>query len=561
MSKEDKKETKYLYGAAVQGIQNFIFQTNKLKEIVGASELVEQICTTAFDDYGGKVEEGKSVLRAAGNIKHIFDAKEDCEKTVFEFPRKVMTMAPGITISQAVVSMPMKTKEGNLVSDYETISNELEQRLRTQRNKAVRSMTLGLMAISRTPSTGLPAVDEVKRKYSDSKEIIDAGSKEKLDTVDKKEKREKEKNFDKSNVYKDLMDTIANRYVYHNEIAYDLEKLEGDNSWLAVIHADGNGMGMIVQEVCKNADYATEFSRLIDEISKESAHEAYKNVEEECQKKKKLFLNDGVIPLRPVVLGGDDLTLICRADLAVDFTRFYMENFEKFSKDKFNSSERIWKDDLGIKDVVKNGLTVCAGISFIKSSYPFHYAVKLAESLCKRAKKAAKKIDSELAPSCLMFHKVQDSFVEDFNEIAKRELTPQLNLSFECGPYYCGKRAEQYADGTLIPKGEKAESENCKRTIEQLLQEVSCLDVKESNAIKSHFRQWLSLLFDNVDAANQKMKRLRAINVQAKNMIAECFENLSENEEKKIPYHDILSLTSILTQETKKGGNKHEQNN
>ena len=34
---------KYLYGAAVQGIQNFIFQTNELKDIVGASELVEDI--------------------------------------------------------------------------------------------------------------------------------------------------------------------------------------------------------------------------------------------------------------------------------------------------------------------------------------------------------------------------------------------------------------------------------------------------------------------------------------------------------------------------------------
>ena len=34
---------KYLYGAAVQGIQNFIFQTNELKDIAGASELVEKL--------------------------------------------------------------------------------------------------------------------------------------------------------------------------------------------------------------------------------------------------------------------------------------------------------------------------------------------------------------------------------------------------------------------------------------------------------------------------------------------------------------------------------------
>ena len=33
--------TKFLYGASVQGFQRFIFQTNELKDIVGASELVE----------------------------------------------------------------------------------------------------------------------------------------------------------------------------------------------------------------------------------------------------------------------------------------------------------------------------------------------------------------------------------------------------------------------------------------------------------------------------------------------------------------------------------------
>ena len=44
--------SKYLYGAAVQGIQDFIFKTNELKHVVGASEWVEQICTTAFDEFG-----------------------------------------------------------------------------------------------------------------------------------------------------------------------------------------------------------------------------------------------------------------------------------------------------------------------------------------------------------------------------------------------------------------------------------------------------------------------------------------------------------------------------
>ncbi len=97
--------TKYLYGASIQGIQSFIFQTNKLKEIVGGSELVEEICTTKFYDFINSDEEDPNViLSAAGNIKYIAD-KETCERLVKKFPKEVMTMAPGVTVSQAVVKI------------------------------------------------------------------------------------------------------------------------------------------------------------------------------------------------------------------------------------------------------------------------------------------------------------------------------------------------------------------------------------------------------------------------------------------------------------------------
>ena len=96
-------ETKFLYGAAVQGIQSFIFQTNELQDIAGASNLVAEICSTMFDEFGKDGEQGDSIVRAAGNIKFLFKNREDCEKAVREFPKKVMEAAPGITISQAVV--------------------------------------------------------------------------------------------------------------------------------------------------------------------------------------------------------------------------------------------------------------------------------------------------------------------------------------------------------------------------------------------------------------------------------------------------------------------------
>jgi hypothetical protein len=501
----------YLYGASVQGIQGFIFQTNKLKEIAGASELVEQICSEAFGKILGKAdckdpkmikEDPNWIIGAAGKVVYIFENEEDCKNVVLTFAKKVMTMAPGITISQAVVKI-----EGEY-SDYEKASNELEKRLRTQRNRASRPLTLGLMAIRRAPTTGLSAVE-----YTEKDGLTDEASSRKR----------------QSGQTKTLMEKLANvENLSHKEIAYDFENLteKGKNKWIAVIHADGNGLGKIVEAVCKEAEESKKFSGLLDNITKESAQKAYSNVE-------KLFNNSKFIPIRPVVLGGDDLTVICRGDLAMKFTKIFLETFEEKSKEQLRILDKY--------EIVKKGLTACAGIVFIKSSYPFHYAVTLAESLCKRAKEKAKNIDPNLAPSCLMFHKVQDSFVEDFKEIAKRELTPQDKLSFEYGPYYCGNHAKSF--------GKK-----CENTVDSLLRNLELFEEKEGNAIKSHIRQWVSLLFDNVDAANQKMKRLRTVNEKARDMIDAKYEKLDLldlSTEESIPYYDMLSLASIMYVETK----------
>ena len=139
----------YLYGASVQGIQSFIFQTNKLKDIVGASAMVDLICTEWFDPFA---QDGVSIQRAAGNVKHLYYSEEACRKAVREFPKRVMTGAPGITISQAVV----RYEDEN---GYEDAALKLEQRLREQRNRPAASLTLGLMGIERSRTTGLPAAE------------------------------------------------------------------------------------------------------------------------------------------------------------------------------------------------------------------------------------------------------------------------------------------------------------------------------------------------------------------------------------------------------------------
>jgi hypothetical protein len=143
----------YLYGASVQGIQGFIFQTNKLKEIVGASELVEQICTNEFDTFcqkkGIQLSCDDVIIKAAGNIKYLFQSDEDCKKVVREFPKHIANLAPGITISQAIVKYSENLPDA---------INALETKLKAQRSKVSMPVEPGFMGLERDRRAGGVAV-------------------------------------------------------------------------------------------------------------------------------------------------------------------------------------------------------------------------------------------------------------------------------------------------------------------------------------------------------------------------------------------------------------------
>ncbi len=517
-----EEKTKYLYGAAVQGIQGFIFQTNKLREIVGASELVEEICTDLFVDLFTKVgieyKDENCILHAAGNIKYVFDNEEECSKITRVFPKVVQEFAPGITASQAVVKM-----EGAF-SDFKNAVGKLETRLRVQRNKPMRSATLGLMGIQRSRQTGLPVIS--KPNDEGKNDLIDAGTWAKLYEIDKKENKVRKKTtlslckkaFCKTDEEK--------RQLKHDRVAYDIEKITQNNDWIAIIHADGNGLGQIVQAIGTDEEQFKAFSESIDTATKAAAVAAYHRVKDHFDESK-------FIPIRPIVLGGDDLTVICRADLALDYVTEFIKQFEE--KTKFVVE---YKDKLGF-----NHLTACAGIAYIKSSFPFYYGYALAEALCSKAKEDAKKDleDGELAQSCLMFHKVQDSFTEDWKAIVKRELTPQEKTSFEFGPYYVKEKRDE-----------------TKWLVSDLTEKAKLLESKEGNAVKSHLRNWISLLHDNPDMAVQKLARLKSMlpDTEEGKELLKLVKDVTDdtrlrNDVTIFPVYDLLTIHTINTQKTK----------
>jgi len=345
--------SRYLYGASVQGIQGFIFETNKLQEIVGASEIVKDINKKFIDDI--KDYNTKLIMSAAGNMKAVFNNRDELQKFILEFKKQILNMAYGITFSEAVIEI--KGEEPN--SD-ERVS--LEENLKIQRNRPNIPLDLSLNITKLAPSTAKSVVKHIKIQNKST--AIDMATKLKREAYDK---------FKNDNP--------------RNKEFSDISDFSNTKNKIAIIHIDGNGLGNIIKNL---KTPISEFSKNLDDATKKAFE----------------LSRDDTMDIREVILGGDDVTVICNANNALDFTKNFLKNFEIESKNR-----------LGTK------LTACAGIAYCNEKYPFHYAIDLAEELCKETKKDAKKIDKDLAPSSLMFHNIQSSNYQSWDKFIEDELT------------------------------------------------------------------------------------------------------------------------------------------
>lgn len=518
----------YLYGFNINSIQPYIFQTGKLKEIIGGSELVEQICKDQFIELlGERFEENNLIQSAAGRVRYLFEDKESCQSFVRDFPMQVIKRLPGAAFTQALV-----TVKGNL--DYCDLWN-LEKRLDTQRNRTFPSLAPDWMIVARAPRTGGPLFQETNAAGG-GKDLLDQEQWAKIKTT-----RNILKKPDEKSLFSKFIDKGS---IPKSAFATEFEDLlpAGDKKkgWLAVVHADGNSLGRLIQNLSlqfsKNksdqlAQFLRRFSVTLDEATCKAVTKAFEKVvrpvyEYEGEKSSKALL-----ALRPIILGGDDLTLIIRGNLALDFTAAYLKSFEDQTKLLFGPLA----DEFELEEL-RAGMTACAGISFVKFNYPFHYAVELSESLCKYSKGISKKLSDPSIPSCLAFHKVQSSFVGDYQELIDGPLSvPKEKVQFNNGPYFLHETVGYH-------------------TVDQLQQWIKAIN--RQDAPKSRLREWLTELKINPNSADQLMKRIHQLyppKYLEKLGLYQPFpfkREIRNEENKKIeasftPIYDMISMSSI----------------
>jgi predicted nucleic acid binding AN1-type Zn finger protein len=125
-----------------------------------------------------------------------------------------------------------------------------------------------------------------------------------------------------------------------------------------------------------------------------------------------------------------------------------------------------------------------------------------------------------------MFHKVQDSFIVDYKDIERRELTTKDGLSFKAGPYY------------IHPQ-------DSKNTVKDLAKASELLSSDNGDGIKSGIRNWVSLRIEDKNKAEQRKNRMLDIFAEGS-----VIKTLTCEDGNRCIAYDVLAYHTIMNQET-----------
>ena len=400
-----------------KSIQDYILRSGRLRHIVGASELIDSFTSELLDDVlvALGLAEGKDIKfsRRAGGAVYLFSTRREARDTFRDLWSLIMRQyAPGLEFMIA---------QGEGVTDYAAYQQALGG-LQAARNRQPPTLPNGGPVTRYAPRTGQPAVShDAKLGFQDA-----ATSRFGLDRFWRRGGLTA-KFADKDSVSINAWP----RNLEHNPSDGDRTDFPfwPDNHYLGLVHADGNGLGQLLIQLGEQVqshpemfiDLFRDFSTAITEATCAAAQDATQQVLLPARGNPHETKAVGAIPARPIVLGGDDLTILVRADLAIPFTRTFLTAFEHRSREKLEPLHGKYPTIKGVPEE----LTAGAGIAFVKSNHPFHLAHELAESLARFAKDRAKeqKDTHGRIPPTLAFHRVTTASHGDYADIRQQEMT------------------------------------------------------------------------------------------------------------------------------------------
>lgn len=395
-----------LTGIDILGIQSYVFASNRLRDVLAASWLAEHVTSRPSLAQWGR-SEVNVLLAAGGNAIVEFGALDDAKQWTASYSRWVQDTAPGL--ETAVVHR--EYDRGGLAWALKALAIDLA-RVKAARRPS--TPQLGLSVIAACAITGLPAT-----AIDRTQNVLVSPRVQKLRArVDSARER-----------WHEYVPTpIAHAPSWEAEFPLELDLLgrtSGDTSLIGVVHVDGNGVGRAITEWLDRCIYEDvndddvrgqyrEWSEDLDSLGKAVLHAVVKRVADRIIEdssdahghpdphcvargtphdlsfrlhQKRDDRTDRAapgeqtvfLPLRPIVLGGDDLTFVCDGRIALDLAATALKHFEAGAVRHLGEGDG------------ERRITACAGAALVRVHAPFYRGYQLAERLCRSAKYARRK--------------------------------------------------------------------------------------------------------------------------------------------------------------------------
>lgn len=468
---------RYYYVFTAKGLQGYIFGSDKLRLMVGASELIESIpsllqglleklcgversaekgspgnVASLFQGLFGKsggversdgkdsAEEFRVLSSAAGGFRVLLSSEELGRKLVRLVPPTLAVYAPGLPFVQTL----LEVKDG-----LATTMERAEALLQVRRNVLFPDLPVPGPLVKRAPRSGLAVVGRFKGEEADAAMVA------KNATVSRAKEGLALRVLPPEGLREET-GVRSPRYALPDDFSH---LTRGERSTIGIVHIDGNGLGGTVLRVFqelkrlqetegdeKVAEKYRNFSAAVAEAGRKAVQKALTFLVEKVNKEETEG-RDVRYPFRPLVCAGDDVTVVLPAEHAFRFAKEFLEAFER------TSGEALQSDKVGLSVLKGASLTACAGIAYVKKSFPFAQGYDLAESLCAFAKKR-----TERKCSAIAFWRVTTTVANEFEEILERELTVsgrgdgERALRLTMMPYAVGGKVA--APGLSAPKAE-----------------------------------------------------------------------------------------------------------
>lgn len=394
--------------------QEYIYRTNKVKEIAGASALLTDLFKSFFrstecdfkincdwenmtapDDYFEYFRssgcDGEIVYEGGGNLCIIFRDEDTYHKVNEALSRHVLETTYSVGLVASAVEIEKRGDKYSFVEDRRKLYIE---------NSAKKNLGSYYSACNVLPFT---LTDRLTHQPIVSKDK----ESEQQYTAESKLKMEK---------YKELYDTDKKALEIEAVIETEFDAMvdKGNESLLAIIYIDGNSMGEKLKALTRDADsYAAginalrKFSKQTNEdfvVSPINAihgklYEKYEQNKDTALGKRYLF--------RPIISGGDEITLVCNARSVPLILETYFDTLKQSGDN-----------------------TACAGVAIFHSHAPFADVYEIAEQCCESGKRKAHKELSQ-NKNFIDFHYCHSGITNSLDAIRYRQEAAYTSRPYE----------------------------------------------------------------------------------------------------------------------------------